>query len=72
MSRPGNDDLSSSSEAGETANKPRLGFDLEKLRHPDVACEWQHGRMVQNNTLSKAKMFSVTHPHQHFFRTDHA
>ena len=27
--------------------------------------------MVQNNSRSKARMSSVTHPLQHFFRTDH-
>ena len=35
---------------------------------PDV---WQHKRMVQNNSRSKARMSSVTHPLQHFSRTDH-
>ena len=29
--------------------------------------EWQHRRMVQNNSRSKARMSSVTHPLQHFF-----
>ena len=33
--------------------------------------EWQHRRMVQNNSRSKARMSSVTHPLQHFSRTDH-
>ena len=33
--------------------------------------EWQHRRMVQNNSRSKARMSSVTHPFQHFSRTDH-
>ena len=32
--------------------------------------EWQHRRMVQNNSRSKARMSSVTHPLQHFSRTD--
>ena len=31
--------------------------------YPD---EWQHGRMVQKNSLSKARLSSVTHS-QHFF-----
>ena len=34
--------------------------------------EWQHWRMVQNNSRSKARMSCVTHPRQHFSRTDHA
>ena len=29
------------------------------------------GEMVQNNSRSKARMSSVTHPLQHFSRTDH-
>ena len=33
--------------------------------------KWQHRRMVQNNCRSKARMSSVTHPLQHFSRTDH-
>ena len=33
--------------------------------------EWQHRRTVQNNSRSKAKTSSVTHPLQHFSRTDH-
>ena len=33
--------------------------------------EWQHWRMVQNNSRSKARMSSVTHPLQHFSWTDH-
>ena len=28
--------------------------------------EWQHRRMVQNNSRSKARMSSVTHPLKHF------
>ena len=32
--------------------------------------EWQHKRMVQNNSRSKARMSSVTHPLQQFSRTD--
>ena len=31
----------------------------------------QHRRMVQNNSRSEATMSSVTHPLQHFSRTDH-
>ena len=33
--------------------------------------KWQHRRMVQNSSRSKARMSSVTHPLQHFSRTDH-
>ena len=33
--------------------------------------EWQHRRIVQNNSRSKARLSSVSHPLQHFSRTDH-
>ena len=36
-----------------------------------VQMNGKHRRMVQNNTRSKARMSSVTHPLQHFSRTDH-
>ena len=38
----------------------------------DSPDEWQHRRMVQHNSQTKARMSSVTHPLQHFSRTDHS
>ena len=35
------------------------------------ADEWQPGKVVQNNSRSKASMSYVTHPLQHFSQTDH-
>ena len=36
----------------------------------DLFCadEWQHRKMVQNNSRSKSRMSSVTNPLQHFSR----
>ena len=47
---------------------------IEQLYDKGYKCspdEWQHRRMAQNNSRSKAKMSSVTHPLQHVSRTDH-
>ena len=33
--------------------------------------EWQHGRMVKNNSRNKARMSSVTHPLQHLSPINH-
>ena len=51
-----------------SANLVRTIEQLYDKASPD---EWQHRRMVQNNSRSKARMSSVTHPLQHFSRTDH-
>ena len=44
---------------------------IEQLYDKAISAEWQHRRMVQNNCRSKARMSSVTHPLQHFSRTNH-
>ena len=46
-----------------SANPVRTTEQLYDKRSPD---EWQHRRMVQNNSLSKAGMSSATHLLQHF------
>ena len=43
---------------------------IEQL-YGKATSEWKRRRMVQNNSRSKARMSSVTHPLQHFSRTDH-
>ena len=43
---------------------------VESSKPPAAECspdEWQHGRMVQNSSRSRARMSSVAHPLQQFF-----
>ena len=57
-------------------DRPNMTLDVYRGRkttiQPIQPDEWQHRRMVQNNSGSKARMSSVTHPLQHFSRMDHA
>ena len=48
-----------------------LSSSMTRLQVQSRSDEWQHRRMIQNNSRSKARMPSITHPFQHFSRTDH-
>ena len=51
-----------------SANLVRI---IEQLYDKATSAVHMNGRMVQNNSRSKARMSSVTHPLQYFSRTDH-
>ena len=44
---------------------------IEQVYDKAIGAVQMNGRMVQNDSRSKARMSSVTHPLQHFSRTDH-
>ena len=44
---------------------------IEQVYDKAIRAVQMNGRMVQNDSRSKARMSSVTHPLQHFSRTDH-
>ena len=49
-----------------------LARTIKQLYEKATSAVQMNGSMVENNSWSNAKMSSVTHPRQHFSRTDDA